>query len=81
MREIQFLEFMGGYNVPQAFSNHLIFLCFIRISMVALDQFMLCHQSATVDIAILISSLHTGYYTRLHYCTMACKSNYVIVSN
>jgi len=34
MQEIQFLEFMGGSNLPQAFPNYLIFLRFIRISMV-----------------------------------------------
>ena len=34
MQEIEFLEFMGGSNVPQAFPNYLICLRFIRISMV-----------------------------------------------
>ena len=33
-REIQFLEFMGGSNVPQALPNYLICLCFIRINTV-----------------------------------------------
>ena len=32
MQEIQFLEFMGGSNIPQALPNYLICLCFIRIS-------------------------------------------------
>ena len=34
MQEIQFLEFMGGSNLPQAFPNYLICLRFIRISTV-----------------------------------------------
>ena len=34
-QEIQFLEFMGGSNLPQAFPNYLICLRFIRISTVA----------------------------------------------
>jgi len=36
MQEIQFLEFMGGSNLPQAFPNYFICLCFIRISTVSL---------------------------------------------
>jgi len=34
MQEIQFLKFMGGSNLPQAFQNYLIWLRFIRISTV-----------------------------------------------
>ena len=34
MQEIQFLEFMGGSNLLQAFPNYLICLRFIRISTV-----------------------------------------------
>jgi len=34
MQEIQFLEFMGGSNILQAFPNYLIGLRFIRISTV-----------------------------------------------
>ena len=34
VQEIQFLEFMGGSNVPQAFPNYLICLRFIRINTV-----------------------------------------------
>ena len=33
-QEIQFLEFIGGSNIPQAFPNYLICLHFIRISTV-----------------------------------------------
>jgi len=33
MQEIQFLEFMGGLNLPQASPHYLICMCFIRISM------------------------------------------------
>ena len=38
MQEIQFLEFMGGSYVPQAFPNYLICLCFIGISTVVYTQ-------------------------------------------
>ena len=38
MQEIQFLEFMGGSNVLQAFPNYLICLRFIRISTLPLSS-------------------------------------------
>jgi len=38
MQEIQFLEFMGGSNVLQAFPNYLICLRFIRISRLPLSS-------------------------------------------
>jgi len=34
MQEIQFLEFMGGSNIPQASPNYLIYMRFNRISTV-----------------------------------------------
>jgi len=37
-QEIQFLEFMGGSNVPQAFPNYLICLRFIRICTVLAEE-------------------------------------------
>jgi len=41
MQEIQFLEFMGGSNVLQAFPNYLICLRFIRISTVNTNSVVL----------------------------------------
>jgi len=52
VQEIQFLEFMGGCNLPQASPNCLICMCFIRISTVVpychfiivwVTEFVLCY--------------------------------------
>ena len=37
-QEIQFLEFIGGSNFPQAFPNYLICMRFIRINTVTDNQ-------------------------------------------
>jgi len=45
MQEIQFPEFMGGSNLPQAFPNNLICLRFIRISKVLSLEHMTMKES------------------------------------
>jgi len=37
MKATQFMEFMGGSNLPQAFPNYLIALHFIRINTVCMN--------------------------------------------
>jgi len=61
MQEIQFLEFMGGSNLPQAFPNYFICLRFIRISRVhtlSAEHSSLLHWSWSklVDSILMISS-------------------------
>jgi len=57
MQEIQFLEFMGGSNVQQAFPNYLVCLCFIRISTVCMFWNSKQHETALLEF-IVTSQFH-----------------------
>ena len=63
-KEIQFLEFMGGFSVPQAFPNYLICLRFIRISMVT-------HDTIYPNISLFVNSYYSPCSLRLSLMLMS----------
>ena len=70
--EIQFIEFMGGYIVPQAFQNYFMCWRFIRISTITIFKCLLPGSNSKLYVAT-----DTGIPTHMHYfpCSIRASSS------